>query len=64
MVSTVRYEASPKTVGIMAVEARLRLVEIVIIASVIHNVEGFPTHTENEVKQMESMQLAILTGIL
>ena len=64
MLSTVRNQASPKTVGMMAVEARLKLAEIVVVISLIHGAEGFPTHTENEIKQMESMQLTILTGIL
>ncbi len=64
MLSTVKNQARQKTVGIMAVEARLKLAEIVIVLSCIHNVEGFPSHTENELKQMESMQLTILTGIL
>ena len=64
MISTVRNQASPKTVGVMAVDARLKLAEIVIVLSFIYSAEAFPSHSEKEMKQLESVQLTILTGIL
>ena len=51
MISTVRNQASPKTVGIMAVDARLKLAEIVIVLSLIYSAEAFPSHSEKEIKQ-------------
>ena len=50
--------------GIYAVPLRLKLAEIVIIPSILHNAEAFPTYTENEVKQLDSVQHSILTGVL
>ena len=64
MIGSINSRASPSKVGIFAVEARLKLAEIVIIPSILHNSEGFPMHTEEEIKQLESTQLNILTGIL
>ena len=64
MLTTVRNQASPKTVGIMAVEARFKLAETVVLPSMIYNAEEFPSHTAQEMKQLESIQLTILTGIL
>ena len=64
MLSTVRNKASSKTVGVMAVEARMNLAQTVVIQSILHNIEGFQSHTQEEVKKLESIQLTILTGIL
>ena len=64
MIGSINSRASPTKVGMYAVEARLRLAEIVIIPSILHNSEGFPMHTEEEIKHLESIQLTILTGIL
>ena len=64
MISSIKRRASPKKIGVYAVEARLRLAEVVIIPSILHNAEGFPTYKEEEIKQLESVQLKILTGIL
>ena len=64
MVSTVRRQASPKTIGIYSVEGRLKLAETVIIKSILYNAEGFPSHTDAEIKELESAQLNILTSLL
>ena len=64
MVSTVRRQASPKTIGIYSVEGRLKLAETVIIKSILYNAEGFPSHTDAEIKELESVQLNILTSLL
>ena len=64
MIGSIKRRASPKKIGVYSVEARLNLAEIVIIPSILHNVEGFPTYKSDEIKQLESIQLSILTGIL
>ena len=64
MISTIKQRASPKNVGIYAIEARLKLAEIVIIPSILANAEGFPTYKNQEIKELESAQLNILTNIL
>ena len=64
MISTIKQRASPKTVGVYSIEARLKLAEIVIIPSILANAEGFPTYKDREIKELESVQLNILTSIL
>ena len=64
MVGTVKKQANPKTVGIYTVAARLNLAEIVIIKSIIYNIEAFPVITTKEIKELESVQLQILTSTL
>ena len=64
MISSIKRRASPKKIGVYTVEARLRLAEVVIIPSILHNAEGFPMYKEDEIKQLESVQLKVLTGIL
>ena len=64
MISTVRNHASSKTVGRLAVESRLNLLEVVIIPSILHNIEGYSTITKKEMKELEGAQHQILTGIL
>ena len=64
MISMVKRQASPRTVGIFAIEARLKLAEIVIISSILFNVEAFSILREVEMKELESLQLSILTNIL
>ena len=64
MISTIRNQASSKTVGKLAVESRLNLVEVVIIPSILHNIEGHTTITKKEMQQLEGAQHQILTGVL
>ena len=64
MMMLIKRQASPKKVGIYAVGARLKLAEIAIISSILFNVEAFPIIKEGEMKELESMQLQILTNIL
>ena len=64
MIGSINRQPSPSKVGIYAVPSRLKLAEIVIIPSILHNAEAFPTYTENEVKQLDSVQHSILTGVL
>ena len=64
MISSINTKASPKNIGVYAVEARLNLAEITIIPSILYNAEAFATYKEEEIKQLESIQLKILVGIL
>ena len=64
MISFIKRQASPRSIGIYTVEARLVLAEAVIIPSILYNVEAFPVITERELKDLESIQLSILTNIL
>ena len=64
MISTVRKQANPRTVGSYTVAARLNLAEIVVIRSFMYNIEAFPVITSKEVKELESVQLSILTNCL
>ena len=64
MISSIRKQTSPCKLGVYSVDARLKLAEVVIIKSILHNAEGFPMYKEEEIKQLESMQLNILTGLL
>ena len=64
MISTVRNHASSRTVGRLAVESRLNLLEVVIIPTILHNIEGYSTITKKEMQQLEAVQHQILTGIL
>ena len=64
MIGSINRRASPSKIGIYAVQARLVLAESVIIPSMLHDVEGFPVHTDGEIKQLEQIQYNILTGIL
>ena len=64
MISTTRNEAHPKNLGELAVVARLKLAEVVIIRSILHDVEAFPSYTEGEIIELERIQHSILFGIL
>ena len=64
IISFIKRQASPRSIGIYTVEARLVLAEAVIIPSILYNVEAFPVITERELKDLESIQLSILTNIL
>ena len=64
MISTAKFVGSPKNVGVMAVEVRLKLGEVVIIPSILYNVEAFPTHTADEIQELEKIQYTILRQLL
>ena len=64
MITTTRYQASPKNIGAFAMDARLTLADIVIIPSNLYNAEGFHEHTDGEIIELERMQHKILTGVL
>ena len=64
MISTIRNQGSPAKVGKYAIETRLKLAETVVIPSLLYNAEAFAYYKEKDVQELESIQLAILTGIL
>ena len=64
MISTTNREGHPNNVGRYAVDARLKLAETVVITSQLNCVEGFPSYTTEEMKELEKMQHKILVGIL
>ena len=64
MLSTTRRQASPKNIGVYSMESRLKLAETVVLQSILVNVEGFPSYKDVEIKQLESVQLNILTDLL
>ena len=45
-------------------KARFKLAEVVIILSILYNVEAFQVIKINEIKELESIQHSILTSIL
>ena len=64
MITTTKNQGNPKKVGQFAVESRLKLAQIIVVQSLINHAEAFPNYTEKDIKQLESIQLQILTGIL
>ena len=64
MIETVRSIGSPRNVGTMAVESRIKLVNTVIMPSLLYNIEVIPVLTKQEVKKLESIQQMILSRML
>ena len=64
MISSIKRQACPSKIGQYAIEGRIRLAETVVIKSLIFDIETFPVIKEEEIRQLESMQLLILTGIM
>ena len=64
MIQTVRSIASPRNLGTLAVESRIKLVNAVIMPSILHNIEVVPMLSKQEVKKLESTQQMILTKML
>ena len=64
MISTTKNQAHPKNIGILAVDARLNLAEIVVLRSIMHNAEGFHHYHDKELMELEKVQHTILVGVL
>ena len=64
MIKTTKVQASPNNLGILAVEGRLKLIEAVVIQSILYNTDAFPIFTKSEIKNLEQMQHKILTEVL
>ncbi len=64
MITTTKNEASPKNVGVYALDARLMLAEVVVIISLIYNAEAYHEYKEDEITELERVQHTVLVGIL
>ena len=64
MVAYVKAVGSACKMGKMAIQARIKLMDSVIMKSLMHEVEVVPQLTGEEMRQMESMQHKILSKLL
>ena len=64
MIETVKGIGSPRNLGKLALETRIKLVNAVIMPSMLYNVEVVPVVTDKEIKKLESIQQSILTRML
>ena len=64
MISTVKHHAHPKNIGVYAIQARLNLAEVVVITSILYNVEAYHVYEDHEIANLEHVQHKILIGIL
>ena len=64
MISTVKYHAHPKNIGVYAVQARLNLAEVVVIPSILYNIEAYHVYEDHEIANLERVQHKVLIGIL
>ena len=64
MISTTKKQASPSNLGILAVEGRLKLIETVVIPSILHNLEAQQSISQKHLDVLERIQLNLLTEIL
>ena len=52
MILIVKKESHPKNMGELAVIGRLKLTEVVIIPSILYNIEAFHDINKNEIKEL------------
>ena len=64
MISYTKGIASNKNMGRMAISARLKMMETIIIKSILHNAECYPSYTNEEIKLLEKTQGKILRDLL
>ena len=64
MILTVKQMGSESAVGNMTVQTRLKLMETVVMPSVMYNIETYPTIKKDERIELEKMQHNILVQIL
>ena len=64
MISTTKSVGSFKNVGYLAVEARLKLGEAVVLPSFLYNAEAFPSYSQEEIKELERVQGNMLRQFL
>ena len=63
MIATVAAVGN-KQMGTMAVQTRLMLVNVVVMKSLLHNVEVIPKLSAGEIKELEKMQHHVLTKLM
>ena len=64
MVFQTKTIASPKQMGILSTKARLKMMETIIIPSLMYNVEAFATYTNTEIEELEKIQANMLRDLL
>ena len=64
MIATAKGVGSPKNVGKLCVETRLKLGEAVILPSILYNAEAFPNFTNKEIEELERVQYTMLRQFL
>ena len=64
MIKTVKEQASPTNLGVLAVQGRLKLCETVLIPSVLHNTEAYANLSKDNVDTYEQIQSKILKDLL
>ena len=64
MIETIKAIASTKNMGILAMEARFKLSESIILPSILYNVEVIHNLQKKEIDELEKMQAQVLKRIL
>ena len=64
MVATIQAIGSEKNLGTMAVQTRIKLMNTVIMPSILYNVEVIPQLSKKETSKLESIQHSILTKLM
>ena len=64
MIGTAKGVASTKNMGILAIEGRLKIAEIVIMPSLLYNAEAFAEYTKQEIEELEKLQASMLRQLL
>ena len=63
MIGTAKRGASTKNMGILAIEGRLKIAEIVIIPN-LYNAEAFAEYTKQEIEALEKLQASMFRQLL
>ena len=64
MIKTAKQMGSPKNMGTLAVQARLKIAEAVIMPSTLYNAEAFAEYTVKEAEELEKLQASMLRQLL
>ena len=64
MISHTKSIANTKQMGTLAIAARLKMMETIIIKSITYNVEAFATYTSKEIEELERVQAETLRKLL
>ena len=64
MIGSTNRIASTTTMGKLAISARLKMLEIILVVSILYNAEAFSTFTLNEMSTLESVQATLIRGLL
>ena len=56
MISNIKRIANSNTMGKLSIEARLKMIDTILVPSLIYNAEAYPTHTREEMRQLEALQ--------